>query len=133
MKSLFLICGLAMYGAEPSGAVLKPGDNLVVEGIADIPESIVEEAGRYTDFRGAVMLAETSKDAGKLLSAFVTSLGGTTPRWMSMIRRGNSRLTARPIVSDLRSTPGPLVAVIPRLPANAAKVTAPWCPCQGIA
>ena len=37
------------------------------------------------DFRGAVMLAETSKDAGKLLSAFVTSLGGTTPRWMSMM------------------------------------------------
>jgi predicted KAP-like P-loop ATPase len=38
-----------------------------------------------TDFRGAVMLAETSKDAGKLLSAFVTSLGAATPRWMSMM------------------------------------------------
>ena len=29
------------------------------------------------------------------------------PRWMSMTSSGSSRLTARPIVSDLRSMPGP--------------------------
>ena len=38
---------------------------------------------------------------------------------------GSSRLTARPIASDLRSTPGPLVVVTPRWPANAAPIAAP--------
>ena len=35
-----------------------------------------------------------------------------------MISRGSSRLTARPMVSDLRSTPGPEVVVTPRRAAE---------------
>ena len=41
-------------------------------------------------------------------------------RWMSTIRSGSSIATARPIVSALRSMPGPLVAVTPSRPENAA-------------
>jgi hypothetical protein len=44
---------------------------------------------------------------------------------MSMISSGSSRLMARPMVSDLRSTPGPLVVVTPRCPPKAAPNAAP--------
>ena len=47
------------------------------------------------------------------------------PRWMSMISSGSSRLTARPIVSPLRATPGPLVVVTARWPPKAAPRAAP--------
>src|SRR5438270_767294 len=39
---------------------------------------------------------------------------------MSISSSGSSRLIARPMVSDLRSTPGPLVVVTPRWPPKAA-------------
>ena len=35
------------------GAVLRPGDNLTVVGIPPIPMAVVEEAGRYTEYRTA--------------------------------------------------------------------------------
>ena len=44
-------------------------------------------------------------------------------RWTSTTTSGSSSATARPIVSDFRSMPGPLVAVTPRWPANAAPST----------
>ena len=44
-------------------------------------------------------------------------------RWTSMITIGSSSATARPIVSALRSMPGPLEAVTPRLPPKAAPST----------
>ena len=47
------------------------------------------------------------------------------PRWMSMISSGSSRLTARPMVSDLSAMPGPLVVVTPRWPPKAAPRAAP--------
>ena len=47
------------------------------------------------------------------------------PRWMSMISSGSSRLMASPIVSDLRSMPGPEVVVTPRAPPKAAPRAAP--------
>ena len=47
------------------------------------------------------------------------------PRWMSMISSGSSRLMARPIISDLRSMPGPEVVVTPRAPPKAAPRAAP--------
>jgi dipeptidyl aminopeptidase/acylaminoacyl peptidase len=43
----------AVISAQPNTASIKPGDNLVVEGVPDIPASIVEAASRYTEFRGA--------------------------------------------------------------------------------
>ncbi len=42
------------------------------------------------------------------------------PRWMSTISSGSSTETASEIVSLFRARPGPLVAVTPRWPANAA-------------
>lgn len=47
------------------------------------------------------------------------------PRWMSTISSGSSRETARPIVSDLRATPGPDVVVTPSEPPKAAPSAAP--------
>ena len=47
------------------------------------------------------------------------------PRCTSTMIIGSSRLTARPSASDLRSTPGPLVPVIARFPANAAPIAIP--------
>ena len=41
-------------------------------------------------------------------------------RWTSTITIGSSSITASPIVSDLRSMPGPLVAVTPRRPPKDA-------------
>jgi dipeptidyl aminopeptidase/acylaminoacyl peptidase len=39
--------------APPKAAVVKPADNLVTEGIPEIPAGIVEAVGRYTEFRSA--------------------------------------------------------------------------------
>lgn len=36
-------------------AILPPNENLVVEGIPDIPIALVEQVKRYTEFRGAVL------------------------------------------------------------------------------
>ena len=47
------------------------------------------------------------------------------PRWMSMISIGSSSDTARLIVSLFSATPGPLVVVTPRCPANAAPSAMP--------
>ena len=47
------------------------------------------------------------------------------PRWTSTITSGSSKLMASPMVSDLRSTPGPLVVVTPSEPPKAAPNAAP--------
>ncbi len=39
--------------ARSAPAVIRPGDNLTVEGIPPIPAAIAEQANRYTEFRGA--------------------------------------------------------------------------------
>jgi hypothetical protein len=44
---------------------------------------------------------------------------------MSQISSGSSSATANPIVSDLRSTPGPEVVVTPSAPPKAAPSAAP--------
>jgi dipeptidyl aminopeptidase/acylaminoacyl peptidase len=46
---------IAAATAVAQGDVLTPTDNLVVKGIPPIPRSIVEDVGRYTEFRAAVM------------------------------------------------------------------------------
>src|SRR6266478_4510433 len=38
-------------------ATLKPGENLLVQGIPDIPAKIVEQANRYTEFRSAAVFS----------------------------------------------------------------------------
>src|ERR1051325_11683015 len=49
-----LICAATAFGqGAASQAVIKPGENLVVEGIPPIPASIAEQAGRYTEVRSA--------------------------------------------------------------------------------
>ena len=45
---------LAQGADESAGQVYPPGDNLVVEGVPPIPESLVEAVGRYGDFRSAL-------------------------------------------------------------------------------
>ena len=46
-------------------------------------------------------------------------------RWTSITTIGSSSIIARPIVSALRSMPGPLVAVTPSAPPNAAPSAMP--------
>jgi dipeptidyl aminopeptidase/acylaminoacyl peptidase len=41
--------------AQDGAPVIKPGDNLVVEGIPPIPASLAEEVRRYTEFRTAAL------------------------------------------------------------------------------
>jgi Tol biopolymer transport system component/dienelactone hydrolase len=45
--------GQAAATAPAKPAVLKPGDNLVADGLPDIPAEIAEAVGRYTEFRSA--------------------------------------------------------------------------------
>jgi dipeptidyl aminopeptidase/acylaminoacyl peptidase len=47
-----LLAALALAQSAPP-AVIKPGDNLVAEGIPPIPAAIAEQAGRYTEVRSA--------------------------------------------------------------------------------
>lgn len=57
MKKIFvLIIILAVLGYTLSGSSddpIKPGDNLIVEGLPAIPASLVAEAALYNNFRGA--------------------------------------------------------------------------------
>jgi dipeptidyl aminopeptidase/acylaminoacyl peptidase len=43
----------AGLGAQQKDAVIKPADNLVNDGLPEIPASIAEAVSRYTEFRGA--------------------------------------------------------------------------------
>jgi dipeptidyl aminopeptidase/acylaminoacyl peptidase len=52
---LILVLAASVAGAQTRPAVLAPGDNLIVEGIAPIPADLVETVGRYTEFRSAGM------------------------------------------------------------------------------
>jgi dipeptidyl aminopeptidase/acylaminoacyl peptidase len=42
--------------AASAAADIRPGDNLVVDGIPPIPDSVAEAVGRYTEFRSATLL-----------------------------------------------------------------------------
>jgi dipeptidyl aminopeptidase/acylaminoacyl peptidase len=55
-KTIYLLIILAALSFALSGSsdeVLKPGDNLVVEGIPAIPVSLADEVALYNNFRGA--------------------------------------------------------------------------------
>lgn len=70
MRSM-LACGLAMvvWAAVVSAeeAVVTPGDNLVVEGLPAIPQSIADKAARYTEFRSAALLSWHPKERSMLI------------------------------------------------------------------
>src|SRR5687768_9899964 len=51
----FVFVGGAVVAAQETE--LKPGDNLVVEGIPAIPQDLVERVNRYTEFRSAAPLS----------------------------------------------------------------------------
>lgn len=48
---LFCVTSIAAQTGEAS-----PGDNLVLDGVPNIPASLAEAVGRYTDFRTARLL-----------------------------------------------------------------------------
>lgn len=60
--ALLLVASCALAVAQtpaapkPSAAVIRPGDNLVVEGIPDVPVALAEEVRRYTESRGAAFV-----------------------------------------------------------------------------
>ncbi len=57
---LLTICMTAVLLVGPALAdrgTITPGENLVVEGIPSIPSSLVDEVGRYTEFRSAALVA----------------------------------------------------------------------------
>ena len=49
---LLLACCLAMPAFENHADEIVPGDNLVVEGIPNIPRSLAEDVSRYSEFAG---------------------------------------------------------------------------------
>ncbi len=56
LRLLFLaliVSTLCLAADNPQAAVLHPADNLVVDGVPDVPQSIVEQVGRYSEFRMA--------------------------------------------------------------------------------
>ena len=55
-------------------------------------------------------------------SVFVGNPVEGPPRWISIITSGNSRLNAKPMASPFKATPGPLVVVKARSPANEAPI-----------
>lgn len=56
-KSILLFAALVLCAAavvvRAQTPLIMPGDNLVVEGVPQIPASLAETVGRYTDFRSA--------------------------------------------------------------------------------
>jgi len=45
----------AAAAPPPKPAVIKPGDNLVTDGLPEIPVAVAEAVGRYTEFRSAAL------------------------------------------------------------------------------
>src|SRR3954469_10244532 len=45
----------SLIAAEPAAKTLAPGDNLVIDGIPPIPAELVEQIGRYTEYRTAAV------------------------------------------------------------------------------
>ncbi len=50
---VLLLSTLSLAADKPTTPALHPADNLVVDGVPDVPQSVVEQVGRYSEFRGA--------------------------------------------------------------------------------
>jgi len=55
-RSLCWSLALSAAALAAPAADIRPGDNLVVDGIPPIPDSVAEAVGRYTEFRSATLL-----------------------------------------------------------------------------
>jgi hypothetical protein len=75
----------AVAPAKP--AVLKPADNLVADGIPDIPAEIAEAVGRYTEFRAASLAGWHPVKREMLISTRF----GDTPQVHEVKRPGGAR------------------------------------------
>ena len=53
LSLILLLSTLSFSADKPAAPVLRPADNLVVNGVPDVPQSIAEQVGRYSEFRGA--------------------------------------------------------------------------------
>ncbi len=56
LRALSFVLVLSVFtiaADKPTAPALHPADNLVVEGVPDVPQSIVEQVGRYSEFRMA--------------------------------------------------------------------------------
>src|SRR5579884_1415314 len=59
LLALTLFAGATAFaqpGPEAAPAVIKPGDNLVVENIPPVPAAIAEKANQYGEFRSAGLM-----------------------------------------------------------------------------
>src|SRR5437588_12952957 len=56
-KTMRILAAVALLAstvlAQDGAPVVKPGDNLVVEGVPPVPASLADEVRRYTEFRTA--------------------------------------------------------------------------------
>jgi len=56
MRTALSLAGAFLFaGTQAEEAVIAPGDNLVVDGVAKIPASLAETAGRYGSYRSAAI------------------------------------------------------------------------------
>ncbi len=58
--SIALLISLTQFASAQEAAApatLKPGENLLVQGVPDIPAKIAEQANRYTEFRSAAVFS----------------------------------------------------------------------------
>ena len=60
--ALLLLLSATLVAQSPD--VVKPGDNLLAEGIPPIPASLAETVARYTEFRSAA-LRRLASDAAR--------------------------------------------------------------------
>lgn len=81
---------LAQSADASTGQVYAPGDNLVVEGVPPIPQSLVEAVGRYSDFRSALLGGWHPTLHEMLIS---TRLADTTQAHLLKFPRGSAHPT----------------------------------------
>ncbi|MBI2619539.1 MAG: S9 family peptidase [Ignavibacteriales bacterium] len=67
-RLLCLIIAFVPFVSYPQEGVIPPGDNLVIDGVPPIPQSIADAVGRYTEFRAAGILSWHPTKAEMLVS-----------------------------------------------------------------
>src|SRR6187401_2433618 len=80
-------CATSAFAAEPAPKTLTPGDNLVIDGIPPIPAELVDQIGRYTESRTAVVQDWHPKKAEML----ITTRFGDVPQVHRVAAPGGAR------------------------------------------